>query len=115
MPPIDLARLRPRIAALAEGFDDPAATAQGVRRLLDDYADRTHRPSARVASRSLGYSFKVSPPVLRPFCTVRLVKVRGVPKLSQQSGVSREIFATSSTTDRPSRSPFYTRAGCSGV
>ena len=69
MPAIDLARLRPRIAALAEGFDDPAATAVGVRRLLDDYADRTHRPSPRVASRSLGYSFKVPAPVLRAIVT----------------------------------------------
>ncbi len=65
MPPIDLKRLHARTAALAEHFDDPAATATAVRRLLDDYADRSHRPSPHVASRSLGYSFKVSLPVLR--------------------------------------------------
>ena len=65
MPPIDLPRLRARTAALTERFEDSAATALAVRRLLDDYADRSHRPSPRVASRSLGYSFKVSPPVLR--------------------------------------------------
>jgi hypothetical protein len=65
MPPIDLARLRVRTSALTERFADPAATATTVRQLLDDYSDRTHRPSPRVASRSLGYSFKVSLPVLR--------------------------------------------------
>jgi hypothetical protein len=65
MTAIDLARLRPRTAALAEGFADPAATATGVRQLLDDYADRTRRPSPRVASRSLGYGFRAPPPVLR--------------------------------------------------
>ena len=65
MPPIDLARLRARTSTLAERFDDPAATASAVRHLLDDYSDRTHRPSPRVASRSLGYSFKVAAPVLR--------------------------------------------------
>jgi hypothetical protein len=65
MPPIDLSRLRARTAALAERFADPAATAAAVRQMLDDYADRSHRPSPRVASHSLGYSFKVAPPVLR--------------------------------------------------
>src|SRR4051812_45214916 len=65
MPPIDLTRLRARTATLAEHFDDPAATAAVVRQMLDDYADRSHRPSPRVASRSLGYRFKVAPPVLR--------------------------------------------------
>ena len=65
MPPIDLPRLRARTAALAERFSDPAAAANAIRQLLDDYADRAHRPSPRVASRSLGYSFKVSIPVLR--------------------------------------------------
>jgi hypothetical protein len=65
MPPINLPHLRARTAALAERFADPAATAAAVRQLLDDYADRSHRSSPRVASRSLAYSFKVSPPVLR--------------------------------------------------
>jgi DNA alkylation repair enzyme len=65
MPPIDLPRLRARTATLAEHFADPAVTATAVRQMLDDYADRSRRSSPRVASRSLGYSFKVSPPVLR--------------------------------------------------
>jgi len=65
MPPIDLARLRARTAAIAERFAEPAAAANAVRQMLDDYSDRSHRASPRVASRSLGYSFKVSPPVLR--------------------------------------------------
>ncbi len=65
MPPIDLPRLRARTAALAERLADPAAAALAVRQLLDDYADRSLRSSPRVASRSLGYSFRVSPPVLR--------------------------------------------------
>jgi len=69
MPPIDLTRLRARTTALAERFADATATASAVRQLLDDYADRTHRPSPRVASRSLGYSFKVAPPVLRAVIT----------------------------------------------
>src|SRR5216684_1104844 len=65
MPPIDLPRLRARTALLAERFADPAATATAVRHMLDDYSDRSHRSSPRVASRSLGRSFKVSRPVLR--------------------------------------------------
>jgi DNA alkylation repair enzyme len=69
MPPIELTRLRARTAALAERFADPAATATAVRQMLDDYADRSHRPSPHVASRSLGYSFKVAPPVLRAIVT----------------------------------------------
>jgi DNA alkylation repair enzyme len=69
MPPIDLPRLRARTAALAERFADPSATATAVRQMLDDYADRSHRASPRVASRSLGYSFKVAPPVLRAIVT----------------------------------------------
>jgi hypothetical protein len=39
--------------------------AAGVRTLLDDYADRTHRTSPRLAGRALANTFKTPAPVVR--------------------------------------------------
>ncbi len=65
MPPIDPAVLKARAAALAAQFDTPAAVAAGVRALLDDYADRTHRPSPKVAASHVENAYKTPPPVVR--------------------------------------------------
>jgi 3-methyladenine DNA glycosylase AlkD len=65
MPPIDPARLRSRTEALAAQFNDAPAAARAVRRLLDEYADRTHRASPRLASSAAGLVYKTAPPVVR--------------------------------------------------
>jgi hypothetical protein len=65
MPPIDPAALRARTTLLAAQFAEPAAAALTVRRLLDDYADRTHRLSPRMVTSSGGFAFKTAPPVVR--------------------------------------------------
>jgi hypothetical protein len=65
MPPIDPAVLRARTAALAGQMGDPAAAAAGVRRLLEYYADLTHRPSPKVVTSAATNEYKVPAPVLR--------------------------------------------------
>jgi hypothetical protein len=65
MPPIDPASLRARTAALVAQFADPAAAAVSLRRLLDDYADRTHRLSPRMVASAGGFAYKTPPPVVR--------------------------------------------------
>ncbi len=92
MPPIDLARLRARTAALAERFADPAATVTAVRQLLDEYADRSHRSSPRVASRSLGYSFKVSLPVLRAIMAALRGPARANPPAAMATNIATLEF-----------------------
>ncbi len=69
MPPIDPARLRLRTDALAAQFSDPARLAMGLRNLLDDYADRTHRPSPRIVTSSVDNAYKVPGPVVRAIIT----------------------------------------------
>jgi 3-methyladenine DNA glycosylase AlkD len=65
MPPIDPAVLRARAQALTGLLTDSAAAAAGVRGLLSDYADRTHRASPLVASSQVENTYKTAPPVLR--------------------------------------------------
>jgi 3-methyladenine DNA glycosylase AlkD len=65
LPPIDPALLRARTLALAGQLANPPAAAAGVRSLLSDYADRTHRASPRVATSQVDNAYKTSPPVLR--------------------------------------------------
>ena len=69
MPPIDPAVLRTRTQALAGQLANTAAAAAGVRSLLSDYADRTHRASPRVANSQVDNVFKTAPPVLRAIVT----------------------------------------------
>jgi DNA alkylation repair enzyme len=65
LPPIDPARLRTSTDALAAQFDDAGRLAAGLRNLLDDYADRTHRPSPRVITSSVDNAYKTPGPVVR--------------------------------------------------
>jgi hypothetical protein len=69
LPPIDPARLRTRTEALAASFEDAGRLAAGVRNLLDDYADRTHRPSPRVVTSSVDNAYKAPGPVVRAIVT----------------------------------------------
>ncbi len=65
MPPIDPAILRRRTAALPGKLPDAEAVALTVRRLLDEYADRTHRASAAVSSSAVANEYKTPAPVVR--------------------------------------------------
>jgi hypothetical protein len=84
MPPIDPTVLRARAAALAEQLGDPAAAAAGVRRLLDDYADLTHRPSPKVATSAVANEYKVPAPVLRAIVNA----LRGPALADPQAGLA---------------------------
>jgi hypothetical protein len=65
MPPIDPAILRARTAALPSKFPDAAAVALRVRRLLEEYADLTHRPSPVVVTSEVANAYKTPAPVVR--------------------------------------------------
>ena len=79
MPPIDPAHLRTRTDALAAQFEDTAGLAAGLRRLLDDYADRTHRPSPRVITSSVDNAYKAPGPVVRAIVTALRPPARANP------------------------------------
>ena len=70
MPPIDPAVLRRRTAALPGKFPEAAAVALLVRRLLDEYADRTHRASPAVATSAVANEYKAPAPVVRAITNV---------------------------------------------
>src|SRR5689334_23973764 len=65
MPPIDPAVLRARAAALPGQFSEAEAVATRVRRLLDEYADLTHRPSRQVVTSEVANAYKAPAPVVR--------------------------------------------------
>jgi len=65
VPPIDPAVLRSQTTALAARLGEPRAAAAGVRALLDDYADRSHRPSPRLVGSEVENAYKTPGPVLR--------------------------------------------------
>jgi len=50
---------------LVAQFADAPTAAASVRRLLDDYADRTHRLSPRMVSSAGGFAYKTALPVVR--------------------------------------------------
>lgn len=79
MPPIDPAVLRARAAALAGQLADPAAAATSVRRLLEYYADRTHRPSPRVAGSAVANEYKTPAPVVRAVVSALRGPAQGDP------------------------------------
>lgn len=79
MPPIDPAVLRTRTHALAGQLANPAAAAAGVRALLSDYADRSHRASPRVATSQVDNAYKTAPPVLRAIVAALRAPARANP------------------------------------
>lgn len=64
---------------MAALLDHPAKLAAAVRALLDDYADRAHRPSPRVATSAVENSYKVPAPVLRAVVTALREPARANP------------------------------------
>jgi hypothetical protein len=84
MPPIDPTVLRARTAALAGQMTDPAAAAAGVRRLLENYADLTHRPSPKVATSAAANEYKVPAPVMRAIVNA----LRGPAQANPRAGLA---------------------------
>jgi hypothetical protein len=84
MPPIDPTVLRARTAALAGQIGDPAAAAAGVRRLLEYYADLTHRQSPKVATSAAANEYKVPAPVLRAIVNA----LRGPAQADPRAGLA---------------------------
>ncbi len=79
MPPIDPAILRARTAALPGKFPNAEALATFVRRLLDEYADRTHRASPQVVSSAVANAYKAPAPVVRGIVNALRAPVRADP------------------------------------
>ena len=69
--PIDLPALRARAAAIAEQFAEPPALAAAVHSLLEDYADRSHRPSQKITDSAPPNVIKTPMPVVRAVITAR--------------------------------------------
>jgi len=79
MPPIDPAVLRARTAALPGRFLDAEAVAALVRRLLDEYADRTHRASPQLTSSAVANAYKAPAPVVRAIVNALRLPARADP------------------------------------
>jgi hypothetical protein len=69
MPPIDLPKVRARAASVAEQFGDTPAVLAGVRSLLEDHSDFSHRPSPKLGASVLPNAFKTPMPVVRQIIT----------------------------------------------
>lgn len=65
MPAIQPARLKQQAALVAEHFEQPAAFIRSLNYLLEYYADRTLRPSAKSTLRPLIETYHVPAPVLQ--------------------------------------------------
>lgn len=79
MPPINPATLRAQATALTEKFHTAPACALAVRRLLDDYADRSHRLSPRLKANEVSRAYKTPLPVVREMVLVLTPPVRHAP------------------------------------
>ena len=79
MPPIDPALLRARAAALPGKFGEAEAVATRVRRLLDEYADRTHRPSRQIITSEVDNAYKAPAPVVRAIVNALRAPARADP------------------------------------
>lgn len=79
MPPINPPTLRAQATALTEKFHTAPACAVAVRRLLDDYADRSHRLSPRLKANEVSRAYKTPPPVVREVVLALTPPVRHAP------------------------------------
>lgn len=78
--PIDLPILRARAAALAEKFPEPPALLAAVHALLEDYADRAHRPSPKLTDSAPPNVLKTPMPVVRAVITALRQPVKAQPQ-----------------------------------
>lgn len=96
--PIDPAALRVQTDALKNFVNEPPTLALKVRGLLDDYADRAHRPSPRLAGNRPTSSLKTPAPVLRAISLALREATRGSP--TALLNVARAIWAGGSREER---------------
>ncbi|MCC7358075.1 MAG: DNA alkylation repair protein [Anaerolineales bacterium] len=85
MPPIDPAVLRRHTAALPGKFPDAVAVAALVRRLLDEYADRTHRASPVVTTSAPANEYKAPAPVVRAITNALRPLLKSDPAAARQT------------------------------
>ena len=79
LPAIQPALLKQQTAELADQFSDPDAFVKSLHNLLENYADRTHRPGHIGEPSPLTTSYKVQPPVLR------MILKELIPRISIES------------------------------
>jgi hypothetical protein len=79
MPPIDLPKVRLRAAALAEPPAEIAAVLAGVRSLLEDHSDFSHRLSQKLGASVPPNTFKTPMPVVRQIITALRKPVQADP------------------------------------
>ena len=96
--PIDPVALGAQTETLKTYLDDPATLALKVRGLLDDYAQRTHRPSPRLAGNAPASSLKIPAPVMRAISQTLREGTRTSP--SVLLNVARAIWAGGSREER---------------
>jgi hypothetical protein len=80
MPPVDLPVVRARAAAIAEKFSDPPEALAAIHSLLEDYADRAHRTSRRLAARKPENLLKTPMPVVRAIVAALRQPAREAPQ-----------------------------------
>src|SRR5574337_270365 len=96
--PIDLPALRARTAAIAEKFADPLALAAAVHSLLEDHADRAHRPSPRLTDSAPANVLKTPMPVVRAVITALRQPVKSQPQAAL--AVIEGLWAAGSREER---------------
>lgn len=96
--PIDPAALRVQTETLITYLNDPATLALKVRGLLDDYAQRTHRPSPRLAGNLPAGTFKTPAPVMHTISRTLQEATRASP--ATLLNVARAIWAGGTREER---------------
>lgn len=96
--PIDPAILRARTTTLAEQFADPPALLASVRSLLEDYADRAHRASPKLADSAPQNTLKTPMPVVRAIITALRKPVKAEPQAALV--VIKGLWAAGSREER---------------
>lgn len=96
--PIDLPALRARAAAIAEQFAEPPALAAAVHSLLEDYADRSHRPSQKITDSAPPNVIKTPMPVVRAVITALRKPVKADPQAAL--AVVKGLWAAGSREER---------------
>lgn len=98
--PIDPSQLRTRAAEIAVRLNaNPAECAAAVHRVLDDYADRSHRYSPKLAERTAPIpTFKTPPPVVRAILTALRKPAQEAP--AEALATAKYLWAKSSREER---------------
>lgn len=96
--PIDPTALRIQTEALTNHLNDPATLALKVRGLLDEYAQRAHRPSPRLAGNLPAGTFKTPAPVLHTISRALREATRTSP--ATLLNVARAVWAGGSREER---------------